>query len=44
MRDEYFSDSVINLGDVKLTGEQNRGKWIVEIPSSTACPSAPSRA
>ena len=22
MRDEYFSDSVINLGDVKLTGEQ----------------------
>lgn len=32
MRDEYFSDSVINLGDVKLTGEQNRGKWIVEIP------------
>lgn len=32
MRDEYFSDSVINLGDVKLTGEQNRGKWIIEIP------------
>lgn len=32
IRDEYFTDSVINLGDVKLTGEQNRGKWIVEVP------------
>lgn len=32
IRDEYFTDSVLNLGDVRLTGEQNRGKWIVEVP------------
>lgn len=32
IRDEYFTDSVLNLGDVKLTGEQNRGKWIIEVP------------
>lgn len=32
LEDRYFTDCSVNLGDVKLTGELNRGKWIVELP------------
>ena len=32
LEDRFFSDCAVNLGDVKMTGELNRGKWIVELP------------
>lgn len=35
LEDRFFSDCAVNLGDVKHTGELNRGKWIIELPELT---------
>ena len=32
VKDRFFSDCLTNMGDVKSTGELNRGKWIIELP------------